>query len=80
MAQISIADELLKQIESALPESVSSEQFVADAVREKLAWQQRKAEFVRLSDDTRQRMNAKGLTESTILADFEASRESLTSD
>ncbi len=80
MAQISIADELLKQIESALPESVSSEQFVADAVREKLAWQQRKAEFVRLTDDTRQRMEAKGITESEILAEFESSRESLTSD
>lgn len=76
MAQVPIADELLKQVESVLPESVSTEQFVADAVREKLSWQQRKAEFVHLSDDTRRKMDAQGITEAEILADFEAARES----
>lgn len=80
MAKISIADELLKQIERALPELASTEQFVADAVREKLVCQDRKAEFLRLSDETRRRMEAKGITESEIVADFEASRESLTSE
>ena len=76
MAQIPIADELLKQVESVLPESVSTEQFVADAVREKLSWQQCKAEFVHLSDDTRRKMDAQGITQAEILADFEAARES----
>ena len=80
MAQISIADDLLEKIDNARPESVSAEQFVADAVREKLAWQENKTEFFQLSDETRRMMDAKGITEAEILTDFEASREGLTSD
>jgi hypothetical protein len=53
---------------------------VADAVREKLAWQERRTEFIQLSDETRRMMDAKGITEADILADFEAFREGLTSD
>jgi hypothetical protein len=80
MAQISIADDLLERVESARSESVSAEQFVADAVREKLAWQENSTEFFRLSDQTRRMMDAKGITETEILRDFESSREGLTSD
>jgi hypothetical protein len=80
MAQISIADDLLEKIDSARPESVSAEEFVADAVREKLAWQDKKTEFFELSDETRRMMDAKGIAEAEILADFEGSREGLVSD
>ena len=80
MGKINIEDELLQQVEQARPDSVSTEEFVADAVRKKLAWQARKDEFYRLSDDTRRLLDEKGISESEVLADFEASRESLTSD
>ena len=80
VAHISIADELLEQVEKARPGSVSAEEFVADAVRQKLAWQERKAEFYRLSDETRRMMDAKRITEVEILTEFEASRENLTGD
>lgn len=80
MAQISIADELLNKVENSLSDSVSAEQFVADAVREKLAWHEKQTEFYELSDETHQLMQAKGIAEAEILSDFEAFREGLTSD
>ena len=80
MAQISIADDLLRRVDDVRPASVSAEQFVADAVREKLSWQENRAEFFQLSDETRQMMEAKGITQAEILADFEASREGLARD
>ena len=80
MAQISIADDLLEKVQHARPESVSAEQFVADAVREKLAWQDKKSEFLQLSDETRRMMDARGITEAEVLTDFEAFREGLPSD
>ena len=75
MAQISIADELLDKVEDARPDSVSAEQFVADAVREKLSWQDKRSEFIQLSDETRRMMDTKGITEAEVLADFETFRE-----
>ena len=60
MAVITLPDELLERLEQSLPESVSAEEFVANAVREKLAFQGRKAEFYRLSDETRRLMLEKG--------------------
>jgi hypothetical protein len=80
MATIAIPDELLKQVAAIRPESVSTEEFVADAVRTKLAWQSRRAEFFRLSDETRQAMQKKGLSETELLADFEGFRQGLTDD
>jgi hypothetical protein len=80
MAEITIPDELLQQVENVLPESVSTETFIADAVREKLFWQKRKAEFYRLSDETRRGMDERGISEAEILSDFEAFRETLTRD
>jgi hypothetical protein len=75
MAVITLPDELLQKLEEALPESVSAEEFVADAVREKLAFQNRKAEFYRLSDETRRLMIQQGCSEAEILSDFDAFRE-----
>ena len=80
MAQITIADDLLTQIQRALPESASADGFIEEAVREKLAVQERRSEFYRLSEETRRRMDEKGVSESEILGDFEVFREGLTLD
>ena len=80
MAVITISDELLQRVEQYRPGNLSTAEFVADAVREKLAWQQRRAEFVRLSDETRRQMDNQGVSEVEILADFDAFRQSLTRD
>jgi hypothetical protein len=80
MANITISDELLERVEQSLPKATSVAEFVADAVREKLAWQQRKAEFFRLSDETRRQMEMRGISEAEILGEFEAFREGLTHD
>ena len=62
------------------PGSRSTAEFVADAVRENLAWLERKAEFFRLSDETRRQMDKQGIDEAEILGDFDAVRESPTRD
>ena len=74
MPQVNIPQSLLEQIERVVPATTSTEEFVLQAVREKLSWEGRKSEFYRLSDETRAAMAAGGLTEADILADFEASR------
>ena len=80
MAVITISDELLQRIEQSRPGSLSTAEFVADAVREKLARQERRAEFFRLSDETRRQMGNQGISEAEILGDFDACREALTHD
>ena len=80
IAQVTIADDLLTQIQRTLPESASTDGFVEEAVREKLAVEERRAEFYRLSEETRRRMDEKGIRESEILGDFEVFREGLTLD
>ena len=80
MAVITISDELLQQIEKSRPGNLSADEFVADAVREKLAWQERRAEFFRLSDETRRQLNNQGIGEVDILRDFDTVRESLNRD
>ena len=77
MAVITISDELLERVEQSRP-SLSTAEFVADAVREKLAWQERRAEFFRLSDETRRQLDKQGIGEAEILRDFDTFRESLT--
>ena len=64
----------LKRSSSVVPTTTSPDDFVVQAVREKLSGESRKGEFYRLSDETRAAMAAKGLTEADLLADFEASR------
>ncbi|MFM9964702.1 MAG: hypothetical protein ACKV2Q_26145 [Planctomycetaceae bacterium] len=76
MAVITISDELLERVEQSRP-SLSTAEFVADAVREKLAWQERRSEFFRLSDETRRQLDKQGISEAEILGDFDAFRESL---
>ena len=76
MAVITISDELLERVEQSRP-NLSTAEFVADAVREKLAWQERRAEFFRLSDETRRQLDNQGIGEAEILRDFDAFRESL---
>jgi len=49
-------------------------------MREKLAVEERRAEFYRLSEETRRRMDEKRISESEILGDFEVFREGLTLD
>ena len=70
----------MRRVEQARPGNLSTAEFVADAVREKLAWQERRAEFFRLSDETRRRMDEQGIGEAEILADFDSFRESLIRD
>ena len=77
MAVITISDELLERVEQSRP-NLSTAEFVADAVREKLAWQERRAEFFRLSDETRRQLDKQGIGDAEILRNFDAFRESLT--
>jgi hypothetical protein len=77
MANVNIPDELVAKIKEVLPQSGSTQQFVVDAVREKLAWRQRREEFYRLSDATKQAMAERGLSERDVLDDFEAFRDRL---
>jgi len=77
MPQVNIPEPLFAEIERAVLAPASPEEFVLDAVREKLSWKGRKLEFFRLSDETRSAMVAKGLEEADILSDFEAFRNRL---
>ncbi len=74
MPQVEIPQTLFERIETVVPRNGSPEEFVAQAIREKLSSEERKGEFYRLSDATRAAMIAKGLTEADVLADFEATR------
>ena len=71
MAIITISAELLQRVEQSRPRILSTAKFVADAVREKLAWQERKSEFFRLSDETRRQMDQQGISEAEILGEFD---------
>ena len=77
MPQISIPDALFRELQNALPKAVSPNEFVEMAVREKLIFEDQKRDFYRLSDRARAAMSAKTLTESDILAEFEATRHEL---
>ncbi len=71
--RVNIPDTLAAEIERLVPAPSSPEDFVVEAVREKLSWEDRRREFGRLSDETRAAMVAKGLSEADILKDFEDS-------
>jgi hypothetical protein len=72
MPQVNIPQSLFEQIERVVPTTTSPDDFVVQAVWEKLSWEGRKGEFFRLSDETRAAMTAKGLTEADLLAEFSA--------
>ncbi len=74
MPQVEISQDLFQQVQQALPVSGSPDQFISQAVREKLDKQQQREEFLRLTDITKQAMIEQGLTEEEILADFESQR------
>lgn len=74
MPHVDIPQSLFEQIEKVVPTTTSPDDFVVQAVRDKLSWEGRKGEFYRLSDETRAAMTATGLAEADILADFEAVR------
>jgi hypothetical protein len=75
--RVNIPDTLAAEIERLVPAPTSPEDFVLEAVREKLSWEDRRREFCRLSDETRAAMAAKRLTEADILRDFEDFRRRL---
>jgi len=74
MPHVDIPQDLFQQIQQVLPASKSTDQFITQAVREKLASNERREEFLRLSDITRQAMLERGLTEEELLDDFEKQR------
>ena len=75
MTHISIPDSLFQQIEQARTPARSADEFVQEAVREKLASERKRKEFRELTAGIRQAMFDKGLTEDEILADFEFQRK-----
>jgi|WetSurMetagenome_2_1015567.scaffolds.fasta_scaffold1706437_1 hypothetical protein len=75
MPQVHIPDTLFHRIEEFLPGTISADEFVVEAVREKLTLEDHKKEFFRLSGQTRAAMDEKGLTVSEILAEFQSVRK-----
>ena len=76
MPQVNIPESLFREVEKVLPNAVSPDEFIVTAVREKLTFEGQKQEFYRLSNQTRAAMAARGLTESDIVTEFEAARQS----
>ena len=74
MHEIQIPETLFDDIQSVLPAAASTDDFIRQAIREKLSSEVRKREFQETSEETRVAMKEKGLTEADILADFESSR------
>jgi hypothetical protein len=74
MSQIQLPDALIQQIEAAGITGCAVDEFVQQAVREKLQEEERRKEFHRLTAKIREAMLAKGFTEEEILADFEKHR------
>ncbi len=77
MPQVYIPDSLFKEIEKSLPKTTSADEFVLQAVREKLTFMERKDEFYRLSDRARLSMVEKGISETEILTEFDCFRDKL---
>ncbi len=74
MPHVDIPQDLFQQIQQVIPPNGNTEQFIAQAVREKLASNEQREEFLRLSDITRKAMLERGLTEEELLEDFEKQR------
>lgn len=74
MPQVELPPDLFEKVEHSLPTGGSVDEFVRDAVEYRLAVQDRRAEFFRLSDLMREAMHKQGLTEEEILAEFDARR------
>ena len=76
MPQVEIPQDLFQQIQRGLPPTATADEFVHQAVRDKIEWQKRREEFLRLTDITRRALEERGLSEEDILADFEKHRRS----
>ncbi len=76
MLQIQLPDSLLREIEAAGVTGSAVDGFVQQAVREKLAADERRQVFFSLSDEMRSAMHEQGLTEEQLLAEFDARRHS----
>jgi hypothetical protein len=77
MPRINISDALFQQIQKMLPTTVSVDDYIAQALREKLSSEERKRRFLELSERNRAAMKEKGLTEESLLADFDQFRKKL---
>jgi hypothetical protein len=77
MAHVFISDAVFQQIQKALPSGVSADQFILQAVQDKLSLEERKRRCFELGDQMRAAMIEKGLTEEEILADFEKFRNTI---
>lgn len=76
MCAIQLPDALVAQIAAAGVASEAVDAFVEQAVREKLAGEEKRKKFFRLSDEIRTSMHKQGLTEEQLLAEFDALRHS----
>jgi Arc/MetJ-type ribon-helix-helix transcriptional regulator len=79
MSNIQLPNTLVDQIAAAGVPVASVDEFVQQAVREKLHEEERRKEFHRLTAKIREAMLAKGLTEDELLADFKKQRRPETS-
>jgi hypothetical protein len=75
MPHVNIPDNLFQQIEKILPPAVSTDDYVVEAVREKLVSEDHKRRFFELSERNRTAMKEKGLTEESFLTDFDQFRK-----
>jgi hypothetical protein len=74
MPQVYIPEALFEQVKNVLPEAASADDFIVQAVRDRLLLESRKPEFYRVSDAMRAAMVEKGWSEERVLADFESFR------
>jgi hypothetical protein len=76
MSTVEIPESLWRQIEGVGVAGRAVEEFVQQAIREKLAEEERKQEFFRLSDEMRAAMLRQGITEEQMIAEFDSLRHS----
>jgi hypothetical protein len=76
MSTVEIPESLWRQIEGVGVAGRAIEEFVQQAIREKLAEEERKQEFYRLSNEMRAAMLRQGMTEEQIIAEFDSLRHS----
>ncbi len=74
MPQVHIPESLFQQIKKVLPAAASPDDFVVQAVCDKLSWENRRSEFYGVSDAVRAAMVEKGWSEERVLADFDSFR------
>jgi hypothetical protein len=77
MSTVQLSDALVERIEAAGVTNGGLDAFVEQAVREKLDWESRRAEFYRLSSQLRQAMKDRGITEEEILTEFDSFRRTM---